>query len=134
LQHRVIIKLIGQLQLLRTLSKPKLINYITATSRNTALNHLRSVKKIAEVPYDDSIEDVRRHLPEIDEMMLYGELRDSVYSAWDNLDERNRRVLELKYVLKKPNEQIAKELGIRADSVRMVLSRARNSLKAMMDI
>ena len=134
MQHRVIIKLIGQLQLLRTLSKPKLINYITATSRNTALNHLRSVKKIAEVPYDDSIEDVRRHLPEIDEMMLYGELRDSVYSAWDNLDERNRRVLELKYVLKKPNEQIAKELGIRADSVRMVLSRARNSLKAMMDI
>jgi len=128
----VIVKLIGKLTLLRTLSKPKLINYIITASRNTALNHLRSLNRVIEVPYEDSIEDIAEYSSEIDNKLLIREQLENVHTAWKKLDNRNKRVLELKYVLEKTNEEISSELGIKPESVRMILTRARNSLKSHM--
>ena len=131
--HSVVIKLIDKLQLLRTLSESQIISYVVTTSRNAALNHLRSIKKKAEIPYNDAIEGLSQDTPGIDERILYDELLRNIGSAWEKLNMRNKRVLELKYILEKPNDEIARELGIGIDSVRMVLTRARNSLKALSD-
>jgi len=131
--QNVIIKLIGKLQLLRTLDTPKLTNYIIVTSRNAAKNHLRSMNKTTEVSYDDEFENDKLYAPEIDERLLFRELHKNVGIAWEKLDERHKQVLELKYLLKKTNVEISKDLGIQPDSVRMLLTRARNSLKAYME-
>ena len=127
--HTVIEKLINKIQLLKTLSKPKLINYIATTSRNTAFNYLRSMKKVKEVPYDDLIEETIQFVPDIDEGILLDELLDSVETAWDKLDTRNKRILEMKYILENSDAEIAKEFGISSESVRMALTRARKMLR-----
>lgn len=129
----VVVKLIDKLPLLQTLSKPKLINYIISASRNTAFNHLRSLKRAAEVSYDDEFDNMRNQAPSIDEGLMLSEMLDNIGSAWEKLDERSRRILEMKYVLEKANEDIAKELEIKPSSVRMLLTRARNALKAQIE-
>ena len=118
---------------------PSVINelFVEGTSYGSVIQSLKLLstnRKKAEVPYDDAIEVVRQDVPGVDERMLFSELLDNIGVAWEKLDHRNRRVLELKYILEKPNEEIARELGIGTNSVRMVLTRARNSLKAILDV
>ena len=46
---------------------------------------------------------------------------------WPMLDERSRYLLESKYILGKHDDDIAIELGMKAGSVRMALTRARKN-------
>ena len=125
----VIVKLIGKVQLLHTLNKPRLINYIVAASRNTAYNYMRKRNKISEVSFDDEILSNETKQGEIFDGLLLQESIETVHIAWKALDERYRRVLEMRYFLDNTDVEISAELGIRKNSVRMVLTRARNSLK-----
>lgn len=127
----VLEKLIGKLQLLRTFSKPKLINYISKTSRNTTLNYLRSQSRRSnEISYDDEIEDASLTSPGVEDLLLMSEMIGNAHAAFEKLDDRNKRLLELKYFLEKTNEEIADELRVKPSSVRMMLTRARKALLA----
>lgn len=44
---------------------------------------------------------------------------------WPLLTPRNQYILRAKYILEKSSAEIAHELGIKSDSVRMALTRAR---------
>ena len=50
----------------------------------------------------------------------------------EKLDEGSRRLLLLRYVLEESDEAIAASFGVKPDSVRMMLSRARVKLKTEM--
>jgi len=127
--HSVIVKLIDKVSLLRSLTKAKLINYIMITSKNTALNYLRDTKKVSEYTYDENIYDNGVQDSLLEDKLISIELINSMHSAWRLLDERSKRVLEMKYILEKKDSEIAEELGIGANSVRMTLTRARNNFK-----
>lgn len=127
----VIVKLIDndKISLLRTLSKAKLVNYLITASKNTAYNYLRDQKRIAEFSFDDDIDSSTYMDCGLEERLLLDDLTDRVNAAWKSLDDRSKRVLEMKYILEKTNKEIAKELGIQPDSVRMAITRARKNLK-----
>ena len=65
--------------------------------------------------------------------MMLKEMINGIHSAWKSLDKRSKRVLELKYVLEKGDSEIAEELEIGVNSVRMAISRARNNLKEQLN-
>lgn len=44
---------------------------------------------------------------------------------WDKLDYRHQYILEARYILEKSLEEIAEDLEIKPESVRMALTRAR---------
>ncbi len=127
----VIERLIDKIALLQTLPESKLINYIISSVRNTAFNHLRTKKRHPEESYDAMIY-IRSIEPDIDERIITRERIANAKSAWESLDNRSARILEMKYILEKANEEIAAELGIEKDSVRMYISRARKAFKDKM--
>jgi len=133
LLQSVVEKLVAKVQLLRTLNKPKLINYVTTASRNTAYNYLRDRRKIVEVPLEDGTLVDIAITGWIDDRLLLQESIKNIHQAWLALNERYRRVLELRYFLDKTDEEISSELGILKGSVRMVLTRARNALRSEME-
>ena len=50
-------------------------------------------------------------------------------AALQNLEERERKIITLKYWLDFSNEEIAKKFDITAENVRVILKRARDKLK-----
>lgn len=106
------------------------VNYIIVTARHTAYNFLRDNNQAAEFPFDETFDVADETLVSADERLILLEEIETAGAAWRQLDERSRRLLEMKYILEMPNEEIAQELGVGANSVRMLLTRARDKLKA----
>lgn len=131
-QQAVLVKLIDKIPLLKSFDRSQLVNYIIVTSRNTALNFVRDQKRATGFSFDEGIDSLGESYPsetsELDHLLLKERLED-VAQAWQVLDPRSRRLLELKYILDRPNEEIAREFGVGTNSVRMLLTRARDKLK-----
>ena len=51
------------------------------------------------------------------------------HRAWKLLDEKSQMILSWKYQLEMSDSEIASELNIKPDIVRMRLTRARNNFK-----
>ena len=132
--QNTLLRLIAKIPLLRTLGRDQLVNYIISTARNTALNFLRDKKRITQFSFDESIDslDTYRASDTALERLELIEMMEVVGEAWSRLDEKYKRVLEMKYILELSNEEIAKEFDIGVNSVRMLLTRARNRLKELM--
>ena len=130
----VLLRLINKLPLLRTLGRDQLVNYIISTARNTALNFVRDEKRVTQFAFDESIDslDASRPSDAALERLELVEMMQAVGEAWAQLDEKYKRVLEMKYILELSNEEIAREYDIGPNSVRMLLTRARNQLKQLM--
>ena len=126
----VLVKLIGKISLLQGLDRNRLVNYIIVASRNTAYNYLRDNKRETEFPFDETFDVPDNTLVSAEERLITMEMIESAGAAWQALDERSRRLLEMRYYLEKTDAEIAQEVGVAADSVRMLLTRARNKLRA----
>lgn len=124
----VLIKLINKIPELRVKPRDRLVNYIITACKNTAYNFIRDHSRKRESSYDDYMadldaEDYYSHDAELP--MIREEDLDLLARIWPKLDERTRRLLEGYYILEKPMFQLGAELGLKPDSVRMTLVRAR---------
>lgn len=128
----MLVRLIDKVDLLRTLNKPRLINYLTTASRNVALNYVRDFVDMSTISFDETIGPTRTQRIATDVIHLLEE-KDGFQRAWNALDPKSRRVLELKYFLDESDAEIADLLGIKVSSVRMTLTRARNKLKDLLN-
>ncbi|MBA3684513.1 MAG: sigma-70 family RNA polymerase sigma factor [Planctomycetes bacterium] len=59
--------------------------------------------------------------------------RDALQECLGQVGAHQRRFLELRYVDERSNDEIAGELGLRPDSVKVMLSRIRTALRACID-
>lgn len=124
-----VIKLIRKIDELKKKDKNRLVVYIIVTCRNCAINYAVKSARIKEFEfYDLDGVSVNGNPPET--QLILEEEYQELLAAWKEMDMKTRYLLEAKYVLQKSNEEIAKELNIKPNSVRMYLSRARNKLKA----
>lgn len=123
----VLLKLIDKIPLLQTLSRNKLVNYIITTSRNTALTYLQQRARDAELPFDESFDSIPNQDSDLESELLRQVRKENLSLAWNALDARSRRILELKYFMERDDKSIASELGIQPGSVRMLLTRARKN-------
>ena len=123
------IKLIENVDTLRTVSKYALYTYLTTALRNTTYNHLKSkTHQNAKVTLnlDDFVETQSDHLqtPLEDDIIIkitVEELSNAIVA----LPEKYRNVLYYKYLPDLNDDEIANELAIGKSSVRTYLTRAR---------
>jgi len=127
LMQSVLEKLIDKIPELRLKDRDRLINYIIVSCRNRAYNFLRDSRQSQMVQYENCADSPTpehdRH--QMDFSLIHDEELETLSRIWPKLDDRSRHLLEGYYILEKPMPQLAQELGIKPNSVRMSLVRAR---------
>lgn len=58
---------------------------------------------------------------------------EGLAQVWPRLDENTRWLLEARYILDYSDGELARELGVKPDSVRMALTRARRKARRLME-
>lgn len=128
-------KLIQKVDTLRLMEHCVLASYIVSTIRNTAINQLRTERQ--EKNYqadllDGSLPDLPDQAFSIDELLILKEKRTGLSQIWSRLLPVDQVLLEGKYILGYSDAELAAQLGCKASSIRMKLTRARrNALKLL---
>ena len=130
LLQSVVEKLIEKLSLLRGMEQNKLVNYIISTAKNTAYNSLRG--KEQEILWEDQ-EELADPAPMPEEHILAQEDLYRLARVWLDLDKKTQYLLSAKYILKKSGKEIASDLNMPPDNVRMALVRARRKARQAME-
>ena len=105
-------------------------SYVVISVRNTAINLIRSRKRNPELLWGEE-EHLNGLLPEqedLDDRLLAIADQDMLNQAVLRLPQRERSLLEMKYILEHTDGEIARTLGVKAGSVRTLLTRARRKL------
>lgn len=128
-------KLINKVSLLRTLDRDHLVNYIISACKNNAYNELhRSARQQMfsfEECYDTS--DNENGTRSVEEWVIQQDSFKRLMQVWPNLDTRSQYLLEARYILGQSTKEIAEELHIKPDSVRMALTRARKNVYSLIE-
>ena len=128
LMQSTIENLINSIEKFRTLDKPALTGYVASASKNTAISYLRSTQRKHRLVIDEwdvAEKQSTNDTPEV--LLLKKEELETFISVWHKLDERSRVILHERYVLKKTYAEIGKMLGVKSDSARMAVTRARRT-------
>lgn len=130
LLQSVVEKLIEKLPLLRAMEQSKLVNYIISTAKNTAYNSLRGKDRGILWEEQEALADPA---PTPEDQIIAQEDLYRLAHVWGNLDERTQYLLSAKYILKKSGKEIASDLNMPPDNVRMALVRARRKARQVME-
>lgn len=128
LMQTVVEKLICKVDLLRELEGRRLVSYVISAAKNTAQNFLRDRPPAAGV-WEEQLADPA---PMPEEAVLCREELSSLSKVWSALDERTRYLLSARYILNKSGREIAEDLQMPPDNVRMALVRARRKARQAM--
>ena len=117
--------LIQKADMLMEVDPAKLPYYLMAAARNAAVDALRKQKKAVCSPIFASDDCAADPSAQPEEIYIHEELLQSAAESVAALGERDRLLLEAKYLLEKTDEEISAQFGISVNSVRSALSRAR---------
>ena len=122
-------KLIDKLEKLKTMDEQHMVNYIITACKHTAYNEMRyrSRHPIFSIDEEWDTPDGIYTTHSMGLKLSRGEEVQCMAAVWDKLDPRSQYVLEARYILDKTDDEIADFLGIKPDSVRMALTRARKN-------
>lgn len=128
-------KLIQKQTVLAALSEPQQASYITCCAKNTALSHLSKAKSVSQkiIVLDDERMEEAALSPSSEEILLLNDQRTGFHQVWARLSERDRFLLESKYLYKASDEDLAARLGCKPGSVRMALTRAKRAAIAELE-
>lgn len=127
-------KLIDKISLLRGLETRQQVNYIITAARHAAINELRRLKRYPSFSFADigAYFEQEDTTADVETIVHRHESVDELERVWPSLDERTRYLLEARYFLELSYEEIAAEIGVKPDSARMLLTRARNRVKKLL--
>lgn len=126
-----LVRLIAKVPLLRELDRPRLAAYIVRTVRNTALTRMDSRNREQQWTVGTDIDTITAEAGDSrppEDLLLAGELREAFRRVWAGLPERDKLVLESRYIFHESSGELAQRLGCQPDSVRMALTRARRTV------
>ena len=121
-------KLIDKIDDLREKDEIPLVNYIYATCRNLSITYKKKAERISGYAISEDDNSVDADVPPED-WIIERETLELVDIAWKLVDEQTRQVLRSKFVLEMSDAEIAADLGIKPNSVRTYVGRARNKLR-----
>lgn len=129
-----LVKLIDQIARLRSMDERHRVNYIITAARNNTITFLRTHASHASASLDEQREDGWDFSSDfsVEETILRDEKIGRLKDIWPRLDARSRYLLESKYVLGLKSGEMAQTLGIKEDSVRVELSRARRKARQLL--
>lgn len=120
------LSLCSKSEVLRTLSSPALLSYLSTTVRNE-IRMLHRKQRIETIPIefiDQLSDDCMNSFDNYFDEFLQ---KEQFYKLWDCVDPGSRELLERKYMLYEDDSDIAKKLGVKESSIRMYLTRARRN-------
>lgn len=128
------IKLIEKISTIRPMNRCTLASYIVFTIRNTSIDFLRGQKternKISSME-DKIFSEPEAPFPPLGELLISTE---QLAELWGELPDRDRVLLEGKYILDATDEELARQLKCKPNSIRMKLTRVRRrALKQLID-
>ena len=121
-----LVKLIDNIPTLRSLSNTKRINYIISAVKNSTYTQLRKTKNHPEIDIEEWM--IKNTLTAEDDPELLAIHKEEVQAfsqIWTKLDDKNRLLLEGRFILGKSYEELAVDLGMNPSSVRMAVTRAK---------
>jgi RNA polymerase sigma-70 factor (ECF subfamily) len=127
--------LIAKVDILKTLTKPKLTNYIVVTVRHTAINascRQNREKRYTE-PLSETSEDFLPTSPSSIDILLRNERIEDLRKAMKVLRPDEQRLLEGKYFLGYDDNRLSEICECSPGSVRMKLTRARRKILNIME-
>ena len=130
LLQSVVEKLIEKVSLLRGMEQSKLVNYIISTAKNTAYNSLRGKDRGILWEEQEALADPA---PTPEDQIIAQEDLYRLARVWIDLDKKTQYLLSAKYILKKSGKEIASDLNMPPDNVRMALVRARRKARQAME-
>ncbi len=124
------LRIIKNVDRIMQIESSKLPYFVMAVLRNTAVDFQRELSRRGKhlaFSMDDgeAAEDIADSAPQPEEIYLRKELFHAVAKNISSLSERDRLLLEAKYLLDETDGEIARQFGLSANSVRAALSRAR---------
>lgn len=127
------VALIEKVTLLKTMPKDRLINYSISVARYIAYAYFRKKKRLELIPFEDC--ELTWYSQQVssgglDEIVIQKFEGEKLYYAWTHLKARDQALLNMKYILDYNNDEIAKVLNVKPQSVRMLLTRAKQNLAA----
>lgn len=130
-----LIKLIDKIDKLKGLDEQHLMNYIITSCKHTAFNELRYRSRHPMFSINEAWDsDSGTHtMHSMEVKYIHEEDLRNMAEIWPKLDSRSQYVLEARYILGKTDFEIADALGIKPNSVRMVLTRARKKAYDLME-
>lgn len=126
-----LLKLIEKIPLLMGLSCFALQSYIVISTKRTAINLLRRRKRRSELLFDDEslMDTIASSDPDPDEALLREADIQLLGQALARLSQRQRDLLDMKYLLGLSDNEIAETFGVKAASLPSLYSRARRALR-----
>ena len=117
---------------IQNIEECKLADYLLRIVKNETWMYLRKKKRERLwLVDDDSVFDRATHEHhEVDERLISEAENEEVREALKRIHPKERGVLQMKYFENLPDREIAEQLGIKKDSVRLYLTKARRSLAA----
>lgn len=125
------LSLCRKISLLRTLECNSLRSYVVISVKNAAINLLRSRGRKPELLWGDA--DYCDSLLGGQEDPIFNFEQDLLNSAMMKLPQRERHLLEKKYVLQFSDEEIARDFGVKPVTVRVMLMRTKQKLRALVE-
>lgn len=130
------IKLIEHVKELMMFDPIKVPAYVMVTVKNVSLHHWHNIKNeqeykapVSDDEFDRLLAD-EKGIPE--EIYIHEEELQALADTLKKLPEKDRLVLESKYILSLSDKEIAEQLNISTPSVRSYLTRARRKAYAIM--
>lgn len=122
--------LIEHADMVMNIDMSKLPYFLMAVARNTAVDMQRKLTRNGahlsfSLDEDSAANAIFDFVPLPEEIYLRKELYQEMGNCISQLSERDKLLLEAKYLLEKDDDAIADEFGISINSVRTVISRAR---------
>lgn len=131
----LLLNLIRNVDKLKSMDKPALTSYIVVAAQNTSRDALRKQRRAESRSIDDDTwfkhDKLISHEDTLDVVFRREDMR-MLDESLNLLSEHDAYLIRAKYILGIDNNEISKYLGIKPDSVRMELSRARKKLSAIM--
>jgi len=122
--------LIKKIDLLRSLPCNKLRSYIVITVRHQAINLYNRKKR--EQPMDDAALTAFPDTHRVDEGLMEQAGVEKIKQAISMLPPREKEIMLMRYFREMTDEEIAREMNLRAVSVRVHLTRARKHLSDLL--
>lgn len=129
IMQSLLVKLIDRITLLKTLDRQHLIDYLVTAARNTALNFRRDNK----AKYFEELTDEQPSPEDTEDELIRKEDLYRLADVWNTLDEKTQYLLRARYILNKSGKEIAADLKMSPDNVRMAIVRAKRKAKKAME-
>lgn len=135
--QETVIKLVDKVEFLKTLDEKRLIHYVVAACRNNSINFLKKERKIDYFSIDDdswlSGSKIPIEAPSIEDQVVLKEDIQQFQDLWPTLPAKTRFLLEARYILHKTSYEIAEDLGVSPESVRMAISRSKRKIRELIE-